>query len=156
MSSIIDVPVALNRARVRRRKRISGTGIVLTPTDLRELNLLASIDNLDENLQLRARIVLSWAAGATGDESAALLATSRRTVSKWRSRFRAGGVAALYDLPRSGAPRQIERKKIAELLRLQNSPPPRGKTRWTTRLLAERTGLSQSTVVRIARAYAQM
>ena len=124
---------------------------MLTPSQRLELNRLASVDNLDEALRLRARIVLSWAAGATGDESAKLLETSRRTVSKWRSRFRVGGIDALLDLPRPGAPRSIADEKIAELVRLQNSPPPGGKSRWTTRLLAEHTGLSQSTVVRIAR-----
>jgi transposase len=124
---------------------------MLTPSERLELNRLASVDNSDATLQLRARIVLSWAAGATGDESAKLLETSRRTVSKWRSRFRHGGIDALLDLPRPGAPRIIADEKIAELLRLQSSPPPHGKSRWTTRMLAEHTGLSQSTVVRIAR-----
>lgn len=124
---------------------------MLTPSQRLELNRLASVDNPDETLRLRARIVLSWAAGATGDESAKLLATSRRTVSKWRSRFRAGGIDALFDLPRPGAPRIIADEKVAELLRLQNSQPPGGRSRWTTRLLAEYTGLSQSTVVRIGR-----
>ncbi|MFO7566537.1 MAG: helix-turn-helix domain-containing protein [Enhygromyxa sp.] len=123
----------------------------MTPSERLELNRLASFDNPDENLQLRARIVLSWAAGATGDESARLLETSRRTISKWRRRFREGGVDALSDRPRSGAPRSIDPAKIAELLRLQDSPPPSGKSRWTTRLLAQHTGLSQSTVVRISR-----
>lgn len=125
----------------------------MTPSQRLELNRLASFDNPDENLQLRARIVLSWAAGATAEQSARLLGTSRRTISKWRGRFREGGVDALTDRPRPGAPRSIDEAKIAELLGLQNSPPPSGKLRWTTRMLAEQTGLSQSTVVRISRDY---
>lgn len=124
--------------------------LVLTRSERLELIHLAS-DRRDETVRLRARIVLSWAGGATGDESAAWLETSRRTVSKWRTRFRDGGVDALFDLPRQGAPRLIADAKIVELLRLRSSPPPPGKPRWTTRLLAQHTGLSQSTVVRIAR-----
>jgi transposase len=156
VSSVIDVPVLSlsdrSPARLSTRGKPSNRrDPMLTPSERLELNRLASVDNLDETLQLRARIVLSWAAGATGEESARLLDTSRRTISKWRSRFREGGIDALLDRPRPGAPRSIDEEKIAELLRLQNSPPPSGKSRWTTRLLAQHTGLSQSTVVRIAR-----
>ena len=151
---MIGVPLSVSARSVRLRRRQKPSprrDLLLTPSQRLELNRLASPNNLDEALQLRARIVLSWAAGATGDESARLLETSRRTVSKWRSRFREGGVDALFDRPRPGAPRSIDDEKIAELLRLQNSPPPPGKSRWTTRLLVQHTGLSQSTVVRIAR-----
>lgn len=125
----------------------------LTRSELLELHRLSSSDSLDATLQLRARIILSWAAGATGEQSANLLATSRRTVSKWRARFREGGIEALVDRPRPGAPRTIAAAKIVEVLRLRKSPPPSGKSRWTTRMIAQRTGLSQSTVVRIARDY---
>jgi transposase len=124
---------------------------MLSPSERLELEQLASPDNPDETLQLRAQIILSWANGATGEQSAAALSTSRRTVSKWRGRFREAGVEGLVDAPRPGAPRTIDERKIAELLRLQNSPPPQGRSRWTTRLLAEHTGLSQSTVVRISK-----
>jgi transposase len=158
VSTLIDLPVlsTLDRSQTRphrRSKPSTRRDPMLSPSERLELNRLASHENLDETLQLRARIVLSWAAGDTGEESARLLETSRRTVSKWRSRFRKGGVDSLVDRPRPGAPRSIDDEKIAELLRLQNSPPPSGKSRWTTRLLAQHTGLSQSTVVRISRDY---
>ena len=116
-----------------------------------QLLQLAADEARDNSLRLRARIILSWADGATGEQSAALLGTSRRTVSKWRSRFRQGGVEALRDRPRPGAPRTISSSQIAEVLRLRQTPPPPGKRRWTTRMLAKHTGLSQSTVVRISR-----
>jgi transposase len=158
VSTLIDLPVlsTLDRSQVRphrRSKPSTRRDPMLTPSERLELNRLASPENLDETLRLRAHIVLSWAAGATGEESARLLETSRRTVSKWRTRFRKGGVDALVDRPRPGAPRSVDEHKISLLLRLQNSPPPSGKSRWTTRLLAQHTGLSQSTVVRISRDY---
>jgi len=126
---------------------------MLTPSERAELNHLGSSANPDEILRLRALIILSWAAGATGEDSARLLETSRRTVSKWRGRFREGGVAALSDRPRAGAPRIIEESKIAEVLELLESPRPPTGARWSTRKIAEHTGLSQSTVARIARDY---
>ena len=54
-------------------------------------------------------------------------------------------------VPSRGKP--IAEMKIDELLRLRQTPPPAGKPRWTTRMLAKHTGLSQSTVVRIARSH---
>jgi transposase len=122
----------------------------LTPQQRMELTLLASRETPDEAVRVRALIILSWASGATGARSAALLNTSRRTISKWRTRFEEGGVDALWDRPRPGAPPTISQRKVSELLRLRQSPPPIGMPRWTTRMLAQRTGLSQSTVVRIA------
>lgn len=137
----------------RRRKPSTRRNPMLTPSERLELGQLAADDYPDETIRLRARIILSWADGATGEESAASLETSRRTVSKWRGRFREDGIDGLVDRPRPGAPRSIDDAKIAQLLHLQNSPPPSGKARWTTRLLAEHTGLSQSTVVRLSRDY---
>jgi transposase len=127
--------------------------ITLTPTQRQDLEQLASAHTPDDAVRLRARIILSWANGLTGEHSAKLLDTTRRTVSKWRTRFRQGGVDALWDRPRPGAPRTISEWQITELLRLHQSPPPQGKPRWTTRMLAQHTGLSQSTVVRISRDY---
>lgn len=124
---------------------------MLTREERRELEQLSGPDNSDETIRLRAEIILGWAAGETGEQSAERLETSRRTVSKWRGRFRQHGVPGLVDRPRPGAPRSIDEAKVEALIRLQDSPPPHGRQRWTTRLLAERTGLSQSTVVRIAR-----
>jgi transposase len=126
---------------------------LLSPSEQLELSRLASTDHEDEALRMRARIVLSWAAGVTGAQSAQALGTSRRTVSKWRSRFREGGVDALKDRPRPGARQTLDPALVAEVLRLRDSPPPHGKARWTTRMIAAHTGLSQSTVVRIVRRF---
>src|SRR5690606_32787264 len=54
-------------------------------------------------------------------------------------------------LPRPGAPRTVSDGKIAALLRLRRSPPPEGKPRWPTGMLAHNTGLNQSTSVRLER-----
>ena len=131
------------------RSRFHNPPIVLTPHQRLELLRIASSPREHEPLRIRALIVLRWAEGATGAQSAALLGTSRRTVSKWRTRFREYGVDGLHDRPRCGAPRRVPAIKIAELERLRQSPPPQGKPRWTTRMLAQHTGLSQSTVARM-------
>jgi polyphosphate kinase len=110
-------------------------------------------------LALRARIVLACAAGAPGLTAgrpvarvAAELGLSRDTVRKWRSRFLAMRLAGLRDAPRPGAPRTISDEQVAGVIaRLLLEAPPAGRRRWSTRLMAAETGMSQSAVSRIWR-----
>lgn len=55
----------------------------------------------------RARVVLMLADGALGREIAERLHTSNQTVCAVRKRFLKGGLDALYDEARPGAPRKI-------------------------------------------------
>src|SRR5215472_10192729 len=111
------------------------------------------------SLALRARIVLACAAGPPGLAAgrpvarvAAELGLSRDTVRKWRSRFLAMRLAGLRDAPRPGAPRTITDDQVAGVIaRLLLEPPPGGRRRWSTRLMAAETGMSQSAVSRIWR-----
>jgi polyphosphate kinase len=83
---------------------------------------------------------------------AAELGLSRDTVRKWRSRFLAMRLAGLRDAPRPGAPRTITDEQVAGVItRLLLEPPPAGRRRWSTRLMAAETGMSQSAVSRIWR-----
>src|SRR4051812_22646837 len=106
-------------------------------------------------LAMRARIVLACAEpGATNGDVAQALGVSRPTVATWRKRFAERGPDGLLDEPRPGAPckitdEQVERAAVATL----EATPPNA-THWSTRSLAAATGLSQSAVVRIWRAFA--
>jgi polyphosphate kinase len=110
-------------------------------------------------LAVRARIVLACAAGPPGlavgrplSRVAAELGLSRDTVRKWRSRFLAMRLAGLRDAPRPGAPRTITDEQAAGVIaRLLLEEPPAGRRRWSTRLMAAETGMSQSAVSRIWR-----
>lgn len=53
---------------------------------------------------LRACIVLASAQGQGPSQVTTRLAVSRPAVIAWRERYRAGGIAALADAPRSGRP----------------------------------------------------
>ncbi len=107
------------------------------------------------SLALRARIVLACAAGPVGpplSRVAAELGLSRDTVRKWRSRFLVQRLAGLRDAPRPGAPRTITDEQAARVIaRALLEAPPVGRLRWSTRLMAAETGLSQSAVSRIWR-----
>ncbi len=110
-------------------------------------------------LALRARIVLACAAappdlpaGPPVARVAAELGVSRGTVRKWRSRFLAQRLAGLRDAPRPGAPRTITDEQVARVIaRTLLEAPPAGRARWSTRLMAAETGMSQSAVSRVWR-----
>jgi transposase len=104
-------------------------------------------------LAQRARIVLRCADGLTSTQVAAELRLTVQTVCKWRNRFIARGPAGLLDEPRSGAPRKISDEKVEEVLTQTLEAMPRDATHWSTRSMAERSGLSPWTVREIWRAF---
>src|SRR6266545_1167575 len=105
-------------------------------------------------LALRARIVLRCAQGLSNEAVAVELDVHAATVGKWRRRFVAEGLDGLLDEPRSGAPRRISDEQVEEVIRRTLEERPQTATHWSTRSMAAATGLSQSAVSRIWRAFA--
>jgi len=87
------------------------------------------------SLAFRARIVLECAGGQS-NASVAKLRTTGFTVGMWRNRFIAGGIAALGDEVRPGAPRQIGDDRVERAVRLTLEEAPKGATHWSSRTLA--------------------
>ena len=104
-------------------------------------------------LALRARIVLSCAEGGHDGEVARRLGINRTTVGRWRRRFIEAGVDGLLDEPRPGAPRTITDASVERVVTLTLESKPSDATHWSTRSMAKRSGLSQSAIVRIWRAF---
>jgi transposase len=69
------------------------------------LEVLTRRTTATAGLVRRARIVLMAAAGVPLDRIARELGIQRNVVRTWIDRYRAGGLAALQDRPRSGRPR---------------------------------------------------
>ena len=105
-------------------------------------------------LALRARIILGCADGQTNTAVASELRVSKPTVGKWRSRFLEQRLDGLVDEPRSGRPRTVSDADVERVLALTLETMPEDSTHWSTRSMAHRCGLSQSTVSRIWRAFA--
>lgn len=118
-----------------------------------ELERIARQARSARSAAFRARIVLECARGASNAAVAAKLRTTGFTVGLWRNRFIAEGVAGLGDEPRPGAPREVGDEKIERIVRLTLENAPKGATHWSSRMLAAKTGLSQSTISRIWRAF---
>ena len=104
-------------------------------------------------LALRARIVLDCAQGTTNGEVAQSLRITPQTVGKWRSRFVVRRLDGLLDEPRPGAPRKVGDAEIERLIATTLNQAPRDATHWSTRSLAKKLGLSQSTVSRVWRTF---
>jgi transposase len=104
-------------------------------------------------LAQRARIVLACASGRTNTRVARELRLTKQTVGKWRSRFVDARLDGLLDDPRPGTPRRISDAQVEQMVTLTLEAKPRDATHWSTRGMAARCGLSQSTVSRIWRAF---
>ena len=127
--------------------------LVVSPEQKITLRQLLRQPRSSRSLAFRARIILECASGHNNAAVAAKLHTTGFTVGLWRNRFITGGLAALGDEMRPGAPRQIGDDRVERAVRLTLEEAPKGATHWSSRGLAARTGLSQSTVSRIWRAF---
>jgi transposase len=105
-------------------------------------------------LALRSRIVLECAAGRPNTEIAESLGVSRETVRKWRSRFAVDRLEGLSDEPRPGRPRLVSDERVELVLtKTLEERGPGEDTHWSTRSMAAATGMSQTSVSRIWRAF---
>jgi len=104
-------------------------------------------------LAQRARIILRCADGLPSTEVAKALHVTNQTVCKWRSRYIERGPAGLLDEPRCGAPRTVSDEQVEEVVIATLEETPRDATHWSTRSMAERSGLSHWTVGEIWRAF---
>jgi transposase len=107
-----------------------------------------------QQLALRSKIVLACAGGKDNKAVAAELGVHQVTVGKWRSRFIAHRLAGLTDEDRPGRPRTISDEKVEEVIvKALEQPPPNRDSHWSTRSMARVTGMSQTAVSRIWRAF---
>ena len=75
------------------------------------------------------------------------------TVGKWRQRFVLLRLDGLLDEPRPGTPRRLSDAAVERVLARTLETQPQAATHWSTRSLAQATGLSQSSISRIWRAF---
>lgn len=106
-----------------------------------------------QHLAMRSRIVLRCADGLTNKAVAEELGISKPMVGKWRSRFLVRRLDGLLDEPRSGAPRKVSDEEVERVVTLTLESTPKGATHWSIRTMAQRGGVSRSTVNRIWRAF---
>jgi transposase len=128
--------------------------IVVSESDRLELERLQRSPSAPAGLTRRARAVLLMAEDVSGAEIARQVGYTPVQVSRIRRRFADAGLAGLQDQPRSGRPPTVTERKTARIVALTLKPPGGGLTHWSTRDLAEKVGVSHTTVHRIWRAHA--
>lgn len=128
--------------------------LVLTDDERQTLERWARRPKSAQALALRARIVLACAeAGATNQMVAAGLGVHPVTVGKWRDRFITKRLEGLSDEPRPGSPRTVTDDHVEAVVVKTLEETPTDATHWSTRSMAKATGMSQSAVSRIWRAF---
>jgi transposase len=127
--------------------------VVLSDEQRELLERWARRPRSSQALALRCRIVLAAAEGEQSKDIAAALGCSASTVGRWRGRFAERGLDGLHDEPRPGKPRSIGDDDLERVIvkTLEEQPP--NATHWSTRSMAAATGMSQTAISRIWRAF---
>ena len=128
--------------------------LVLTDEERETLTRWARRPKSSQHLALRSRIVLCCGQGLSNAQVAQQLQVSMPTVGKWRKRFVAKRLDGLLDEPRPGAPRTISDAQVEAVITKTLESKPAQATHWSTRSMAEASGLSQTAISRIWRAFA--
>jgi len=127
--------------------------IVLTDDERQTLARWARRPTSAQALALRCRIVLAAADGQLNRDIAAVVGCHPTTAGKWRNRFAEHRLDGLHDEPRPGKPRAIGDDDVERVIVTTLESQPSDATHWSTRSLAAATGMSQSAVSRIWRAF---
>jgi transposase len=127
--------------------------LALTDDERETLERWARRPTTAQALALRARVILGCAVDETNTRVARQLRVTKQTVGKWRSRFLAKRLDGLLDDPRPGAPRTVSDAQVEDVVTATLETKPRDATHGSTRAMAARCGLSQTTVSRIWRAF---
>jgi transposase len=126
--------------------------IRLTAKQRGELEAIVARPSESAGLVRRARVVLLSDGGLSGQQIALRLDLSGPHVSKIRSRFRAEGVEGLTERPKAGRKdHAVPAATVERVVQLAMSPPPAGRSRWTTRLLARAVSLTSGCVSDVLR-----
>jgi transposase len=137
----------------RRRRGRPTAQIILSDDERQTLQRWAQRPRSSQALALRCRIVLACADGLSNVAVGEQLGVHPVTVAKWRTRFAARRLQGLADEPRPGVPRSITDEQVEQVIVKTLEETPRDATHWSTRSMARATGMSQTAISRIWRAF---
>ncbi len=128
--------------------------VVLERPERVELKRLQRSPTTPSGISQRARVILLLADQIPGTEVAELTGYTPVQISRIRRRFVDERMTGLLDKPRSGRPPTITEAKSARIVALTLKGPPRGLSQWSRSEMANRVGVSPSTVGRVWQAHA--
>ncbi len=127
--------------------------LVLTDDERAQLVRWARRAKSSQALALRSKIVLACADGAENKTVAAQLNCAAVTVGGWRARFVQDRLDGLVDEARPGRPPVITADQVEDVVVATLESTPANATHWSRAKMAERSGLSKSTIGRIWEAF---
>ena len=128
--------------------------LAVSAIDRDEIGHWLSAHGTPQQVSLRGQIILAAADGQSDSAIARALAINRKTVTLWRARYAAGGLESLWEVaPGRGRKPRYGPEKIEQIVEatLQTTPP--GMTHWSCRVMAQRHGVSKSTISNIWRSH---
>ena len=128
--------------------------LILSAEEREQLTRWSRRAKSSQALALRSKIVLACAQGSSNKEAAADLRCTPDTVGKWRARFVEHRLDGLTDEQRTGRPRTISVDQVEDVLVATLESTPANATHWSRSKMAERTGLSKTTIGEIWKAFA--
>ncbi|WKK24014.1 IS630 family transposase [Streptomyces olivoreticuli] len=123
--------------------------LVLSDVERDQLTRWARRAKTAQYLALRARIVLRCAEGGTNRQAAVDLGVDESTVERWRARFIVRRLDGLSDEPWVGRPPSILLDQVEDVITATLESTSGKDTHWSRASMAQRTGLSKSTIGRI-------
>jgi transposase len=125
--------------------------VILTAQERAQLERWSRRAKSSQALALRCKIVLGCADGTSNKDIAVELRVHPTTVTKWRTRFIAHRLDGLIDEDRPGRPPSIGLDQIEDVVVATLEQTPVNATHWSRASMAQRSGLSRSTIGRIWR-----
>jgi hypothetical protein len=128
--------------------------IEVSAADRVVLERLARSTKVPHRKVMQAKALLALADGQSVRSTAAVLGSYPNTVSRWRDRYLAGGVAAIGVIaPGRGRKPEITTETIEAIVSdTLHTVPDDGSQAWSTRTMGERHGVGKDTVARIWKA----
>ena len=120
----------------------------LSETERQELESRVKASTASQRDSLRAAIILRRAEGIKQAQVAQELGVSVACVNKWSQRFQRDGLDGLQDAKGRGRPPSRAAEKIEQVI-TRATQPPKPRTRWTVRTMAQAVGMSPDSVHRI-------
>jgi transposase len=124
--------------------------IALSEEEVAGLKRLSKSRSVSVRLAERSRIILLAGTGMTDEAIGKELSITRQKAGRWRKRYAESGIEGIsQDAPRPGRKAKINSRKVAQVITLTTQTTPEDATHWSQRLMAEKAGISMSSVGRI-------